>query len=130
MEGVIEIQDPAFNQLRRRALRQLLPLMRRTTILQEPVAQVGFAQVNCTSGVDKRCRIDLRVEQARTVTVLAVAREWRSALDTAVLRARRLLLNDWKRVPIKPARRTAKAGRRAQPPLLSRLGAPVGRSLR
>jgi hypothetical protein len=66
--------------------------MRRLTWLV-PRAEVSLSDVNGPrGGVDKRCRVELRTHCAGIVQVTALARDWRTALESALERAGRVLL--------------------------------------
>ena len=74
-----------------------------------PHAKVLFSDVNGPrGGVDKRCRVELKTDNAGTVVIASLARDWRTALDRSLGRARRVLTRSLQRVQ-KPVRdRTAK----------------------
>ena len=120
MEGILTLHDPAYDHLRKRAARQLTYLMHRRS-LPRPRAHVELAQVQCPSGVNKRCRIDLQAERNRTITIIAVARDWAAALEGAVRRARRTLIGNRSAPPLAavqpPAARLVPAVCRPQRPL-------------
>ena len=63
-----------------------------------PRAEVQLSDLNGPrGGIDKRCQIELRTDGAGSVVVAAVARDWRSALDSALARAVRFVLRTWRR---------------------------------
>jgi ribosome-associated translation inhibitor RaiA len=47
--------------------------------------------------VDKRCQVELRTRTGTTVLITAVARDWRSAIDSALARAARVLMRHLRR---------------------------------
>jgi hypothetical protein len=59
-------------------------------------------------GIDKQCRVELRTLRGGPMVVTAVARDWRTALDTALARATHALRRLWRRMH-RPARRSAPA---------------------
>jgi ribosome-associated translation inhibitor RaiA len=58
-----------------------------------PRAKVQLSDVNGPrGGVDKRCQVELRTDGSGTVVITSLARDWRSALDSALARAARVLV--------------------------------------
>jgi hypothetical protein len=58
--------------------------------------------------VDKRCQVELKTDNAGTVVIASLARDWRTALDRSLGRATRVLTRSLQRAQ-KPVRdRTAK----------------------
>ena len=58
-----------------------------------PRARVQFSDVNGPrGGVDKRCQVELTSKAAGKVVIASLARDWRSALDSALARAARTLV--------------------------------------
>ena len=97
MKVVFESRDPGAAALRELAEHRVSFVMRRLTWLV-PTAKVQMSDVNGPrGGVDKRCKVELRTEGAGTVVVTSRARDWRSALDAALLRAARGLVRLWQR---------------------------------
>ena len=69
-----------------------------------PRAKVQFSDVNGPrGGVDKRCQVELKTENAGTVVIASLARDWRTALDRSLTRATRVLTRSLHRVQ-KPVR--------------------------
>ena len=92
MQVMFNSRDSDASDLRDLAVRRVRFVMRRLTWLV-PRATVQFTDVNGPrGGVDKRCQIELKTDNAGTVVVTTVARDWRSALDGALTRASRLVL--------------------------------------
>jgi ribosome-associated translation inhibitor RaiA len=48
-------------------------------------------------GVDKRCQVALTTDTHGTLVITSVARDWRAALDLALMRASRMLVRLWRR---------------------------------
>jgi ribosome-associated translation inhibitor RaiA len=97
MQVLFESRDPQGAQLRELTERRVRFVMRRLTWLV-PRAKVQLSDVNGPrGGVDKRCQIELKTESAGTVVITSVARDWRSALDSALARASRVLVRFWQR---------------------------------
>jgi hypothetical protein len=89
--------DAAGEQMRELAVRRVQFVMRRLAWLT-PRARVQLADVNGPrGGVDKRCQVQLETDGGATVVVTSMARDWREALDSALIRANRLLLRLCKR---------------------------------
>jgi hypothetical protein len=92
MQVLFSSRDSEAIELRDLAVRRVRFVMRRLTWLV-PRATVQLSDVNGPrGGVDKRCQVALRTDGRGTVVVTAMARDWRSALDGALSRARRLLI--------------------------------------
>jgi len=107
MQVLFRSRDREANELRDLAVRRVRFVMRRLNWLV-PRATVQLSDVNGPrGGVDKRCQIHLRTDGGGTVVVTAMARDWRTALDSALSRATLLLLRLWRcgRAPREPGRR-------------------------
>ena len=107
MQVLFETRDPQATELRELTVQRLQFSLRRLRTLV-PRARVRLSDVNGPrGGVDKRCQIELSTDVAGTLVTTAMARDWRSAIDSAVARAARLLLRNWRRsrVPTRPAGR-------------------------
>ena len=112
MQVLFESRDPEAAQLRELAVKRLQFVLRRLHGLV-PRARVRLWDVNGPrGGVDKRCQVELNTEGAGTVVITALARDWRTALDSAMARAARSLAHNWQR------------GRRAARPSLRYSGQP------
>lgn len=110
MQVLFKSRDAEAQQLREVAVTRVRFVMRRLGWLV-PRARVQLADVNGPrGGVDKRCQIELKTEQGRTVVVTATAHDWRTALDDALARAARVLLRTLRR-----QRTQSQPGRRAFP---------------
>lgn len=97
MQVLFESRDPQAAHLRDVAVRRLRFVMRRMTWLV-PRARVHLSDVNGPrGGVDKRCQVELKTDHAGTVVITAIARDWHSALETALARASRVLVRMWRR---------------------------------
>jgi hypothetical protein len=96
------------NQLRNLAVDKVRFALRRLSTLV-PRAKVQFTDVNGPrGGVDKRCQVELTTDTAGTVVIASLARDWRTALDRSLSRARRVLTRSVQRGQ-KPVRgRTAR----------------------
>lgn len=90
-------RDAAGEQMRELAVRRVQFVMRRLAWLT-PRAHVQLADVNGPrGGVDKRCQVQLETDSGATVVITSMARDWRGALDSALIRANRVLLRLVKR---------------------------------
>ena len=97
MQVLFESRDPEAAQLRELAVKRLQFVLRRLHKLV-PRARVRLSDVNGPrGGVDKRCQVELNTEGAGTVVITALARDWRTALDSAMARAARSLAHGWQR---------------------------------
>jgi hypothetical protein len=97
MQVIFESRDPQAQQFRDLAVSRLHFVMRRLAWLV-PRARVRLSDVNGPrGGVDKRCQIELNTDGAGSVVITSVARQWRTAIDSALSRAARVLLRLWRR---------------------------------
>jgi ribosome-associated translation inhibitor RaiA len=97
MQVLFRSRDDDARELRDLAVRRARFVMRRLTWLV-PRATLQLTDVNGPrGGVDKRCRVRLRTDGHGTVVVTAMARDWRTALDSALSRAARMLLRACRR---------------------------------
>jgi hypothetical protein len=97
MQVLFSSRDPEGLALRDLAERRVRFVMRRLTWLV-PRATVQLSDVNGPrGGVDKRCQVALQTERGARVVVTSVARDWRSALESALARAARSLLRQCSR---------------------------------
>ena len=115
MQVSFESRDPEAVQLREVALRRVQFAMRRLTWMV-PRARVQLSDVNGPrGGVDKRCQVELKTERNGTVVITSVARDWRTALDSALTRAAGVLLRSWRKSKSKyrPTQRTPGFGQQA-----------------
>ncbi len=107
MQVIFETCDPQAAELRPLAERRIRLALRRLSWLS-PRARVRLSDVNGPrGGIDKRCQVELITDGAATVVITSIARDWRSALSSALTRATRALLQTWQRSrDMKRARRT------------------------
>ena len=97
MQVLFESRDPEAAQMRELAERRVKFVMRRLTWLV-PRAKVQLSDINGPrGGLDKRCQVELKTDSAGTVVITSIARDWRSALDSALTRAARALVRMWRR---------------------------------
>ena len=114
MQVIFESRDPQAAGLRMLAVTRLQFVLRRVQWLV-PRATVRLSDVNGPrGGVDKRCQVELETDGSGTVVISALARDWRSAIDSALARAARALLRLWQRN--RPPLRGVRTGRQALPP--------------
>lgn len=107
MHITFESRDPEAVQLQPVAERRVRLALRRLSWLA-PRARVQMSDVNGPrGGIDKRCQIELTTDATGPVIVTSMARDWRSALHSAVARAARALLHNWQQTrQLKPIART------------------------
>jgi hypothetical protein len=97
MQVIFESRDPGGSELRDLAVRRLRFVMRRLSWLV-PRAKVRLSDVNGPrGGIDKRCQVELKTDTMGTVVITSMAGDWRTALDTALSRATRVLTRTWRR---------------------------------
>jgi hypothetical protein len=96
MQITFESRDPEAVQLQPVAERRVRLALRRLSWLA-PRARVQMSDVNGPrGGIDKRCQIELTTDATGPVIVTSMARDWRSALHSAIARAAKALLHNWK----------------------------------
>lgn len=101
MQVIFNARAGVANELRDLSERRVRFVLRRLNNLV-PRVTVQLSDVNGPrGGVDKHCQLMLRTEGRGTVVVAATAREWRTALDSALSRATSLLLRLWQRSRIR-----------------------------
>ena len=97
MQVVVESPEPQAAEMRALAERRVRFSMRRLSWLV-PRVKVYLSDVNGPrGGIDKRCQVQLLADGRPDVVVTSVARDWRSALQSALGRAVRSLLHNWQR---------------------------------
>ena len=97
MQVLFESRDPQGAEMRDVAVRRLQFVMRRLTWLV-PRAKVQLTDVNGPrGGVDKRCHVELKTDVVGTVVVTSMARDWRTAIESALARAAKVLLRSVRR---------------------------------
>lgn len=95
MQVTFESRDPEAIYLQPVAERRVRLALRRLSWLA-PRARVQLSDVNGPrGGIDKRCQIELTTDATGPVIVTSMARDWRSALHSAVTRAAKALLHNW-----------------------------------
>jgi len=97
MQIFVKSSDSRAPEMRDLARRRLRFVLRRLSWLV-PHATVRLWDVNGPrGGVDKRCDVHIRTTSAGSIMIRASAGDWRSALDSALARASRVLLRTWQR---------------------------------
>jgi len=92
MQIIFESREPWLEQLRNLAVRRVRQAMRHLAWLA-PRARVRVSDVQGASdGIDKRCEVELTADGAGSVVITSVARDWGSALQSALARAVRALM--------------------------------------
>lgn len=108
MQIFFESRDAVGAQMRDLSVERVRFVLRRLSHFV-PHAKVQFSDVNGPrGGVDKRCLVELKTDNAGTVVIASLAQDWRTALDRSLTRANRVLTRSLQRVQ-KPVRnRSAK----------------------
>lgn len=97
MQVIFETRDLEAAQLRQLAVRRVRRALRRLSWLA-PRARVHLSDVNGPrGGIDKRCRIEVVTDSTSPVVITSMARDWPSALHSALARAAQALLHNWQR---------------------------------
>lgn len=97
MQVHFESRDPEGRRLRDAAVQRLRFALRRLAWLV-PRARVQLDDVNGPGGgVDKRCRVELKTDTNGTVVVTSLARDWRTAIDSAIRRVAFAAVRTWRR---------------------------------
>ena len=105
MQVIFESPDPQIAQLRTLAERRVRHAFKRLAWLA-PRIRVHLSDVNGPrGGIDKRCQVEVSSGLAGPVVVTSMAHDWRSALQSALTRTARTLLNNLQRSRVQ--RRTA-----------------------
>jgi hypothetical protein len=108
MHIVVESRDPEGLEHRELAERRLKFVLRRLAWLV-PRARVQLADINGPrGGVDKQCRVEIKTDTRGAVVVTALARDWPSAIDSALARAGRAVLRTLRRGQQMPGRAAPK----------------------
>jgi hypothetical protein len=103
MQVVFRSRDTDSAQMRDLSIERLRFALRRLTTFV-PHATVQFSDVNGPrGGVDKRCQVELKTDNAGTVVIASLARDSRTALDRSLQRATRVLTRSLQRAQ-KPVR--------------------------
>lgn len=92
MQVVFQSGDSQGAQLRDTVVARVLFVMRRLSFVV-PKATVRFADVNGPrGGLDKRCQIELKTQDAGVMVVSSTAGNWLVALNAALARAKQALM--------------------------------------
>ena len=97
MQIVFQSFDAHAQQLRITVIRRVKFAMRRLNWLA-PHVSIRLSDVNGPlGGVDKRCQIEMTPKSGPPVIITSMARDWMSALQSALARATQSLLHNLKR---------------------------------
>ena len=97
MQVIFESRDPEGAQMHTLAVRRVRFAMRRLAWLV-PRVRVHLSDVNgARGGIDKRCQVELMTDNIGSVVITSIGRDWGSALQSALTRAARALLNNSQR---------------------------------
>ncbi len=97
MQVIFESEDPQAQKLRTLTERRVRQALKRLTWLI-PRVRVHLSDINGPrGGIDKRCQIELITDGGKPVIVTSLARDWFSALQSALARAARSLLHKLQR---------------------------------
>ena len=97
MQVIFESTDPQATELRTLAERRVRQALKRLAWLT-PRVRVHLSDINGPrGGIDKRCQIELTTDGGKPVVVTSLAKDWFSALQSALARATRSLLHNWQR---------------------------------
>jgi hypothetical protein len=108
MKVIFESRDAKGAQMRDLSIERVRFALRRLTTFV-PHAKVQFSDINGPrGGMDKRCQVELKTDNAGTVVISSLARDWRTALDRSLSRATRVLTRSLQRAQRPVRDRTAK----------------------
>ncbi len=97
MQVIFESPDPKAAELRPLAERRVRQALKRLAWLA-PRVRVHMSDINGPrGGIDKRFQIELVVKDTQPVVITSLARDWFTALHSALARATRALLQNWQR---------------------------------
>lgn len=97
MQVIFESSDPQALELRTLAERRIRQALKRLAWLT-PRVRVHLSDINGPrGGIDKRCQIELMTDGGSPVVVTSLARDWFSALQSALARATRSLIHHLQR---------------------------------
>ena len=97
MQIIFESRNAEGTQMRDLSIDKVRFALRRLSGLV-PRAKVQFSDVNGPrGGMDKRCQVELTTDLAGTVVTASLAKDWRTALDRSLARARRVLTRSLQR---------------------------------
>ncbi|RYX97315.1 MAG: hypothetical protein EOO28_03165 [Comamonadaceae bacterium] len=133
VQVILESPDDTSPQLQEHALRRIRQSMRSLgwLVLRARVRLSGagdslnagaaqaaqdspFTSTGSLDRIDKRCEVELTTENGEPVVITSLARDWNSALQSALSRASKSLLHRWQQengglAPRRPGRRLAMA---------------------
>ena len=97
MQVIFEATDPHAALLRVQIERRVRQTLKRLAWLV-PRVRVHMSDINGPlGGVDKRCQVEVMTKEGGPVVVTSLAKDWFSALQSALMRATRSLLHNWQR---------------------------------
>ena len=97
MQVTLESADPQATELRPLAERRVRHALRSLAWLA-PRAHIHMSDINGPlGGIDKRCQVELVTKNMKSVVITSIARDWFTALQSALARATRALLQNWQR---------------------------------
>ena len=97
MQVIFESPDPQAAELRTLTERRVRQAFKRLAWLT-PRVRVHLSDINGPrGGIDKRCQIELLTDGGNPVVVTSLARNWFTALQSALARAARSLLHNMHR---------------------------------
>ena len=97
MQIIFESADPQAAELRTVTERRVRQTLKRLAWLT-PRVRVHLSDINGPrGGIDKRCQIEMMTNGGQPVVVTSLARDWLSALQSALMRASRSLLHNLQR---------------------------------
>ena len=97
MQVIFESNDPQAAKLRTLAERRVRQALKRLAWLV-PRVRVHLSDINGPrGGIDKRCQVELMTDSGQPIVVTSLARDWFSALQSALARAAQSLLHNWQR---------------------------------
>ncbi len=97
MQVIFESTDPHAAELRTVTERRVRQALKRLAWLT-PRVRVHLSDINGPrGGIDKRCQIELMTDGGKPIVVTSLAKDWFSALQSALMRASRALLNNLQR---------------------------------
>ena len=95
MEVILESPDAPHTALHAQAMRRIRQAMRSLSWLVASARVRLSGADDAQSGIDRRCEVELVTEEGQTVVVTSLARDWNSALHSALSRASKSLLHRW-----------------------------------
>ena len=104
VQVILESPDNTSLHLHEQALRRIRQSMRSVSwlVLRAKVRLSGaggdtdpFGGISHAGRIDKRCEVELTTETGESIVVASLARDWNSALHSALSRASKSLLHRW-----------------------------------